>query len=181
MTHDEIVELLQLAGTYDRRTIGKTDISAWGDAARRGRWTVQGAQDAVREHYARSAAFLMPGHVTELVKHRQSAPAAYEEQRRALPPGPRDPEQIRTGVDKVFAALASVRAIREGLDPEEAAENAEGEVGARRLIRSVTCPHCRAGVDRPCVRRGKKQDQEVEMTGYHPSRVELATGAGEAA
>lgn len=181
MTNDEVVELLQFACTYDRRTIGKTDVVAWLDAARRGRWTAEMAQDALREHYARSTAFVMPGHITELLRASRRQPADYAEQRKALPRPAVDPESIKRGVDAVFAALAAKHAIKAGTDPEDAADVAEGEAGARRLVRSVPCPHCKASVSRPCVRRGRKQGDVIEMTTYHPSRVDLATGESEAA
>lgn len=181
MTRDEVVELLQIAAAYDRRTIGQADVIAWEDAAERGRWTAQDAQEAVRRHYATSTAYLMPGHVTEALRAKRTMPEAAADQRRALPRAACEPETIRNGVDKVFASLARMRAIRGGLDPEDAADVAEGEAGARRQIRSVVCPHCKAGVGLPCVRRGRGEGEMKPMTSYHPSRVALAMEGGAAA
>lgn len=74
-----------------------------------------------------------------------------EEARRAQ--APLDPELIRTGIDRVFAALAERRAISAGLDPETAIDVADSEAQSRRLMRSVPCPWppCRAAETKPCV------------------------------
>lgn len=178
MTEDEVLELLQIACEYDHRTIGRTDMMAWLDAATRGRWTAEAAQEAVREHYARSTSFVMPGHVTELLRAERRQPPDYAQQQKALPRPRRDPEVIRAGIDRVFAALAAKQAIRDGSDPGEAAEIAQGEAGARRQIRSIACPYCKAPIGRPCVIVGARKDQE--KAGYHPARVELAMGGAAA-
>jgi hypothetical protein len=176
MTRDEVIELLQIAASYDRRTIGETDVTAWEDAAIRGRWTAQQAQEAIKRHYATSSAYLMPGHVTEALRALRQLPASAADQRRALPRPKMDPELLRNGVDRVFAALAGRKAIRNGVDPEDAADVAEGEAGARRQIRSVVCPHCKAGVGQPCVRFGRQEAERRPIEGYHPSRSDLAMG-----
>lgn len=178
MTEDEVIGLLQVAAMYDHRNIGQTEITAWSDAAGRGRWTADAAQDAIRRHYATSTAYLMPGHVTELLRAERRQPEAYGD-RRALPRPPLSPETIQRGVDGVFAALAAKRALKDGTDPADAADIAEGEAGARREIRSVACPYCRAAAGRPCVVVGARKERE--KTGYHPARVELAAGGGAAA
>lgn len=67
MTPAEVIDLLTVAAAYDRRTVGEADVEAWSDAATREKWTFAEAQEAVKSHYASSAQFLMPGHVTERI------------------------------------------------------------------------------------------------------------------
>ncbi len=79
-TRDQVVELLQVAATYDRRTIGDADVVAWAHAAKHGRWGVlvdgpdggkvlsnHVAMEAIRHHFAMSTAYLMPAHITAYV------------------------------------------------------------------------------------------------------------------
>ena len=110
LTRDQVIELLQLAAAGDKRTIGEADVAMWSDAARIGRWAVrmldrgsgewvwtnQVALDAIRNHFARSTTYLLPGHITEYVAayrrqpqpaaeaiaHLEAAPPASEETRR---------------------------------------------------------------------------------------------------
>jgi hypothetical protein len=98
--------------------------------------------------------------------------------RRALPRATFDPERIHDGVDRVFAELARLKAEKAGVDPVAAADEAEGEVAYRRQVLTVDCPHCRAGAGRACVRVGRKEGTRVELSRYHPSRVEAATAIG---
>lgn len=78
MTEDEIRGLLAAAMAYDNRRPGDANVAAWMESARRERWTFADALEAIHAHYARSAQFVMPGHVTELIRQerRQPAPVA---------------------------------------------------------------------------------------------------------
>lgn len=78
MNHDEVIELLQVIQSYDNRSTSPLTIATWHEAAQRGRWTRAAALEAVHEHYATSTDWLMPGHVTTMVRAamRQPAPAA---------------------------------------------------------------------------------------------------------
>jgi hypothetical protein len=61
MTRDEVIDLLSLMASYDRRTAGETEIAAWlaavGDLPFRDAW------DAVIGHYRESTEWIMPAHV----------------------------------------------------------------------------------------------------------------------
>lgn len=78
MTEQEVRALLAVAMAYDNRKPGAANIAAWTEAAGRGRWTFDDAVEAVHEHYAKSADFLMPAHVTAFIraKMRQPQPAS---------------------------------------------------------------------------------------------------------
>lgn len=67
-TGDHIVELLQVAAAYDNRDIDAPMIAAWNEAARRQRWTHGEALEAVHEHYSGETAWLLPGHITRIIR-----------------------------------------------------------------------------------------------------------------
>ncbi|MCF8610012.1 hypothetical protein L5G28_07535 [Gordonia sp. HY285] len=73
--HDQTVDLLTVIAAYDRRTVGKGDIAAWHEAARRIGWTYPEALDAIHAHYAESTKWLMPGHITDRIKLARRQPA----------------------------------------------------------------------------------------------------------
>ncbi|WP_280393198.1 hypothetical protein [Nocardia wallacei] len=68
VSHDEAVTLLQIAAVYDNRDIDQLIINAWLEAARRQRWTFPEAADAVHQHYSKHTAWLMPGHITQIIR-----------------------------------------------------------------------------------------------------------------
>lgn len=87
MTPAEVIDLLTVITMYDRRTVGETDVHAWHDAAQRARWTLPEATEAAKKHFATSRdTWLMPGHITELIRTERRQPAPY--QPRALRGGP---------------------------------------------------------------------------------------------
>lgn len=98
-------------------------------------------------------------------REREGVPRAA---RRALPRPPVDPEVAERGMAKVLAALGAAK----GLD-EDAAES---EALARRAVRSVACPHCKAGVNQPCVQ--PTTGQVLRRRGAHPAREEAAFAKG---
>lgn len=75
MNRDEIIDLLTAASAYDRRSVGEADVAAWSEAANRAGWTFPRALDALHEHFATSTAWLMPGHVTQLIRARAARPS----------------------------------------------------------------------------------------------------------
>lgn len=89
-----------------------------------------------------------------------------------------DVDRIRRGVDLCNAALAKAKAIRDGADPEDAADIAEGEAAVRRAILANRCPACKAPELQPCRVRGTTGQ---ELPGYHDSRHKLAYTGQEAA
>ena len=70
-TGDHIIELLQVAAAYDNRDIDAPMIAAWGEAAARRSWTHADALDAIHEHYADQTAWLVPGHVTRIIRRKR--------------------------------------------------------------------------------------------------------------
>lgn len=82
MNETEIRHLLASVMAYDNRKPGQAAVLAWSEAAARARWTFTEALEAVHRHYAESTDFLMPGHITKLirVKRREAS------ERLALPP-----------------------------------------------------------------------------------------------
>lgn len=117
LTKDQVVELLQVAATYDRRTIGDTDVVAWAHAANHGRWAVHVrevgsppmwsnhvAVEAIRHHYATSTAYLMPGHITDYVRNwRRDVPTAAAQ---LNPAAPASEETRRKAMDEMFGRYA---------------------------------------------------------------------------
>lgn len=66
MTQDEIVDLLTLMASFDRRTIGEADVAAWTLAV--GDLAYGDAQEAVVMHYREKRDFLMPADIRAAVK-----------------------------------------------------------------------------------------------------------------
>jgi hypothetical protein len=86
---------------------------------------------------------------------------------------PVKPEQITAGVDRVMTELARRKAIASGEDPDTALEIAEGNAGARRMVRSVRCTHCGAQPGQPCT---GPRGVPLTKTEAHDSRVRAAMG-----
>lgn len=97
MTESEIKQLLAVAMAYDNRKPGEAAVLAWGEAAKRAGWTFERAMDAIHTHYARSTTFVMPGHITELIRSRSSLPPRVE-----LPPAnPASEETRRKAMEEI--------------------------------------------------------------------------------
>lgn len=68
MTTDEVIDLLSAMIAYDNRNPGESNVAAWRRAAEIGRWTLDEALDALDHHYVSSTEFVMPGHLTPLIR-----------------------------------------------------------------------------------------------------------------
>ncbi|NKS42277.1 hypothetical protein GS496_17145 [Rhodococcus hoagii] len=79
MTRDQIITLLQTVAAYDGRKVDQLVVAAWSEAAVRANWNPGEAVEAVHEHYSKSHAWLMPGHVTELIRSGKRVPAPASE------------------------------------------------------------------------------------------------------
>ncbi len=88
---DGVIQLLQLISAYDNRRIDELLVRTWAEAARRARWSFDGAADAIHEHYATSTSWLMPGHITAALRA-QKGPAPVAELRAIDPPAPASPQ-----------------------------------------------------------------------------------------
>jgi hypothetical protein len=154
MTPDQIVDLLTIATAYDRRTVGEGDVHAWLDSARRGRWTFDEAAEAVKAYYATTIAdrpFVMPSHITHLIKAERQDRAMRATNRELVQAGPPHP---RT------AAMAAELA-------------AKFEIPEPRSALRVPCPFCGATPGNPCTRPAPGGEKR---TTTHPSRVEASAG-----
>lgn len=110
MTHDEIVTMLQIMSAYDSRKIDGPSIAAWKEAAARARWDSRDALNAIHEHYAKSTAWLMPGHVTESIRAAKRHPAPANEVL-ALPKAPPASAERRATLMAEIRALADSKKV----------------------------------------------------------------------
>lgn len=69
MEWNDVVDVLAHVAAFDRRTVGKADVSAWQAAFTSVHLTSKrDALQAVADHYASSADWLMPVHVIQRVR-----------------------------------------------------------------------------------------------------------------
>lgn len=163
MNRNEIVDLLSIVTVYDGRTIGEADVAAWGDAAQRGRWTFEQAQDAVKAHYAESTQWLMPGHVTDRIKvQRRDPPPPH-----ALPPSRRSFQQQHKD--------SCVAWVRDRLDENASRPSPED----RRAAHAIRCPHCGARADRRCWQTWNGTPLASRKTMEDPHRERIRTARQE--
>lgn len=133
MTRDEIINLLSIAAAYDKRTLGEADIAAWSDAADRGRWSYDMAQDAVKAHYAERAEWLMPSHITYRIRSRRAEPPRSS----ALPQAPQSASnEHQQQVVQWFAERTRVDRQQHPAD--------------NRACHAIACPYCDAPANEPC-------------------------------
>lgn len=80
MTPAEVIDLLTLAAAYDRRTVGQSDVEAWGAMATKCGWVAAQARRAVLEHFDRSDRPVMPSHINTIIDEtRRSIRARFTE------------------------------------------------------------------------------------------------------
>lgn len=160
MNEIEVRRLLAAAMAYDNRKPGEAAVMAWGEAASRANWSFDAALDAVHGHYAESADFLMPGHVTARIRRSRQLPGSVREVL-ALPSAPpAQPERI----ESILQTLAR----RLGWQVERAPD-------APTL--PVECPYCHALPGKACTRqvsRGPHRGRYVPISRNHQSRIDLA-------
>lgn len=158
ITHDEIRQLYAVAMAYDNRKVSEANITAWHEAATRARWTFPAALEAIHQHYTERTDFLMPGHITERIRHERTKPAAYQPaQLESAPPADDDTrERLMAIIDDTFAMP----------DPHSDSNTKPPEL-------TVHCPWCHAKPGRPCTRTATNQ-QRVAISRYHDSRIDAA-------
>lgn len=142
MTEDDVIDLLSVITAYDKRNTGASEINAWAEAARRGRWTLHEAVEAVHEHFASSTEYLMPGHVNQRLRAARSQPPRSTALPQATPQVAEDDH---------------VRRVAQWLADRLSAERQSRPADDRRAL-AVPCPRCRAGPNESCV-------QTVSATG----------------
>jgi hypothetical protein len=152
MTAQECAQLIGVAAAADNRVPQPSPemLKVWWAILRR--VPAEAGLQAIAdwygsERYRESRESITPADIAGWWRDRRR----HAEERREAPPV--DVELIRSGVDRVFAALAARKALAAGLDAETAVDVADSEAQSRRLMRSVPCPWepCRAPVTRPCV------------------------------
>lgn len=106
LDRNQIVDLLKVIVAYDGRSPGEADVLAWGEAANRGRWTFDGALDAIHDHYAFKTDWIKPGHVTEHIRSRRALPPRHTVHAIESRP-PSDPRHVKRLMAEVRAQLNS--------------------------------------------------------------------------
>jgi hypothetical protein len=109
VTEQEIRKLLAVAMAYDNRKPGDMNVMAWTEAANRSRWSFEAALEAIHMHYAQSTEFLMPAHVTTLIRQAMRQPPRFEE----LPAAEPASEETRARVMDMVAELAEKKRVPE--------------------------------------------------------------------
>lgn len=162
MTEDETADLLTIAATFDRRTVGIGDVHAWHDSAKRARWTFDEAAEAIKDYYAKTTSerpWIMPSHVTHMIRAEREIRHMRAQTRELAQPLP---PRVARAVETVAASTVIPPEPREPREP---------------ALR-VECPHCKAhrgeGCTRPSV-RGRAIPVKP-----HPSRVEAANNRADA-
>lgn len=157
LTDREARVLLAHAMAYDARIQpGDAIAAAWVEASRRARWTYDEALEAVLQHYAESADWLMPGVVTQRIR------AARQD---AAMRAPQEPAPNPIGQKRLAELTAGAfRAI--------SADDPSGEE-PRSAVLLRPCPFCQAKPGEHCTRRGLTG--RVRLAKAHPSRLEAAS------
>lgn len=162
MTREEVAQLLAAAAAIDPMAPqpGELVLRIW--TGMLADVPMSAAERAMWAHYRQTRDTIRPADIVNW----------WREQRRHAPEHrerpPVDPEVAERGMARVLAALGAAK----GLD-EDAAES---EALARRAVRSVSCPHCKAGVGQPCVQ--PTTGQVLRRRGAHPAREEAAFAKG---
>lgn len=180
MTEQEIRKLLAVLMGYDNRKPGAANILVWMEQARRNAWTYAEAEDAVHTYHetADKRPFMMPGHVSDLIRARraergrQERRAIADGQMKELEPPPEaipDPQRVGVLMGQISEMFGWGRKHTANKAPELA----------------VRCPHCEAGPGRPCARKvhhGADRGQFKPIAGFHESRtLEVRSRQGGAA
>jgi hypothetical protein len=183
MSPEEVVDLLTLVASYDRRTVGEADVDAWLMAT--GDLPFDDAKVAVVKHYRESREWLMPVDVRRHVR-------AIREARIAAKPIPAPDPDLAANEAQYRKALMRIRTqigngtvwpkaipAGGGAEPtEDYQQHRSDDDRARVLAQTVPCPveGCPALVAEPCVNRGAGQ----KMKSFHPERLAAARQAREA-
>lgn len=160
LTEAEVKRLMALAAAYDQRRppddpqAARAVVLSWQDASERGRWTFQEAAEAIKAHYTCSSQYLMPGHITALIRANRSQPLRIAEQRVLETSPPASPETVAA----VMAQVARELGWSEEID--------------RRSVMAVACPYCRAAPGEQCARNSRAG--RVPARQPHPARRDAA-------
>jgi hypothetical protein len=163
VTDDEIKKLFAVAMAYDNRKPSTANMTAWWEQAERNKWTFDEAREAIHQHHTESSEYLMPVHITAIIRRKRQIPGRF------MPELPAAPKADDVRVRGIVASLAAK--LRWNRAPTQRQSGP---------ALTVICPHCHASVGRPCSRlatRGPHRGEHMPLRQSHPSRVELAEGA----
>jgi hypothetical protein len=158
MSEQEIRAVYAIATTYDNRKTSESNITAWWEQAIRNRWTLDEVREAIHQHHGQSTEFLMPAHITAIIRANRRQPEKFDSSKLLPAAPPADPERIGEVVAAVAEELGWQR-------PPSAAEM------------DVRCPYCHAPPKRMCQRlmtRGPHRGEWVPLSSFHASRIDLA-------
>jgi hypothetical protein len=114
MTSNEVIDLLTLMASYDRRTVGKADVTAWSLAV--GDLSFADSQQAVVTHYRETREWIMPSDIRGRVK------AIRGERLRCTPIPPPPPELRGKPAEYRRYLRETARRIADGLPAAAAIE-----------------------------------------------------------
>ncbi len=189
MTRDDVIDVLTAVAAGDRRTVGHADVEFW--QAVMGDLPKTLALQAVRNHFReRPGVWLEPGHVVAGVRalRRDQLDRESDEERDTRLAA----QAARLTGEPLAITVASAERVslqewecRHGKRfprfalPKAPSEYEEilNDSGVKAL--RVPCPYCGAAKGSPCVVAGSKQ--LLRRVIAHPSRVEAAAAAEEAA
>jgi hypothetical protein len=170
MSNEQILKLARTASGYDgRRPPNEQAKTAWFEGARRGRWSFAEAEAAIHEHYADDTTWIMPAHVSAIIrKHRaERSHAEFEAAERARAAGQPGPGGPRTpGRDLAMQVVAQLTS-RLGIDRDPRHDE------ARKRVR---CPRCRAQPGETCV--NPQTGRPLRDSPGHDARLEALEAAG---
>lgn len=153
LCRNDVIRLLQTATCYDNRNPSEGMVAAWHDSAQRGRWTFAEAADAIKTHYLHSTDFVMPGHVTVIIR------------------GARQDAAMRQSVTQSSRNVLDGSGLPVGDDPYHGARNSSELEQLHADANGVACPFCKAEIGERCKNTFSGNASKVP----HPRRL-LAAG-----
>lgn len=180
---DQVITLLAVVVGYDGRfDASHARILVWAEAARRGRWTYDEAEEAVHQHYLESTDYLMPAHIGQRIRATRQDAAMRATAAELGAAGPVRPE-VRAAIESTAEAWLMSRShdglpvadqatrdqARQMLNEQLAAGRAEDpQPDIEHQARREPCDYCHARPFNPCTAasRGGRRDLAVS----HPSR-----------
>lgn len=158
LSEKHIKELLFTASGYDgRKPPSQAQTDAWFEGAKRGNWTFDEARSAVHEHYSRSTDWIMPAHVSAIVRAARAERIDRDADQRERSRAAGVDAAGRARVAEIVAQLAAKLGMPTDPDHDE----------ARRLIE---CSWCKAGIGERC--RNPRTGKPLRQAAGHEARIE---------
>lgn len=187
MTPAETAELLGMCAAFDRRTVGRADVTAWHLVLHDVDFS--DAQQAVAAHYRDHREWIMPSDVRTGVRRIRNA--RIEASNPLYDGDPHEtPEQALRGLRALLHDAGSGRLPAQPIRLALESGETKAEPGARMKamlkaavhavpgpragvvnVLAVPCPHCAAPAGKTCVSGRRKQRRHADA---HPSRLDAA-------